>query len=60
MATLSACKSNVELETSSMDVDDKEEYVGLSQLNSELEDQLCDLADVTLQAHSEHLQYLEG
>ncbi|KAI8597958.1 hypothetical protein EDD21DRAFT_407202 [Dissophora ornata] len=60
MATLSACKSNIELETSSMDVDDKEEFVGLSQLNSELEDQLCDLADVTLQAHSEHLQYLEG
>ncbi|KAG0292552.1 hypothetical protein BGZ98_002539 [Dissophora globulifera] len=55
--TLSACKSNVEMETSHMDHDAVD---GHSYLSTELKDQLFDLADVTLQAHSEHLQYLEG
>ncbi|KAF9106726.1 hypothetical protein BGX27_009041 [Mortierella sp. AM989] len=54
MGTLSICNKNLNSEASAMDVD------GPSYLNSELHDQLCDLADVTLQAHSERLQYLEG
>ncbi|KAG0019568.1 hypothetical protein BGZ80_005609 [Entomortierella chlamydospora] len=52
--TLSICRKNPGQEADTMDVD------GPSYLSSELHDQLCDLADVTLQAHSEHLQYLEG
>lgn len=42
-----------------MDVD-KDNSESLAPLERELRDQLCDLADFTLQAHSEHLQYLEG
>jgi hypothetical protein len=42
-----------------MDVD-KDSSESLAPLERELREQLCDLADCTLQAHSEHLQYLEG
>ncbi|KAF9435504.1 hypothetical protein BGZ76_006163 [Entomortierella beljakovae] len=54
MTTLSICKKHPNLESGDMEPD------GDSSLGSELQDQLCDLADVTLQAHSERLQYLEG
>ncbi|KAF8963468.1 hypothetical protein BGZ46_000959 [Entomortierella lignicola] len=54
MTTLSICKKTPDSDVDNMDID------GPSYLNSELHDQLCDLADVTLQAHSERLQYLEG
>ncbi|KAF9171289.1 hypothetical protein BGX21_010335 [Mortierella sp. AD011] len=54
MVTLSICRKNPGQEAGTMDID------GPSYLSGELHDQLCDLADVTLQAHSEHLQYLEG
>ena len=43
-----------------MDVDGQEQVNGLSNSDLEMRDQLCDLADVSLQARSEHLQYLEG
>ncbi|KAF9940281.1 hypothetical protein BGZ67_008048 [Mortierella alpina] len=45
---------------SEMDVDSQDGKDTLAELTMELKDQLCDLADVTLQAHSERLQYLEG
>ncbi|KAG0367944.1 hypothetical protein BC939DRAFT_506537 [Gamsiella multidivaricata] len=60
MATLSICKSDRESGIDAMDMDDRGGAGGSSHLSSELKDQLCDLADVTLQAHSERLQYLEG
>ncbi|KAI1311051.1 hypothetical protein EDD11_003558 [Mortierella claussenii] len=52
--TLSICKKNLSTSDSDIELD------GPSYLTSELQDQLCDLADVTLQAYSERLQYLEG
>ncbi|KAG0053883.1 hypothetical protein BGZ83_000280 [Gryganskiella cystojenkinii] len=57
--TLSACRSNSS-DAEAMDVDGQEQLNGLSDLDLEMRDQLCDLADVSLQAHSEHLIYLEG
>ncbi|KAG0213244.1 hypothetical protein BGX28_004817 [Mortierella sp. GBA30] len=59
LRTLAHCHENLELSQSIMDTDGH----GLDQLTGltlELKDQLCDLADVTLQAHSERLLYLEG
>lgn len=42
-----------------MDVDGQEQLNGLSDSDVELRDQLYELADATLQAHSEHLLFLE-
>ncbi|CAO3563968.1 unnamed protein product [Mortierella alpina] len=52
--TLEHCTGN------EMDVDNHDGLDAVADLTMELKDQLCDLADVTLQAHSERLQYLEG
>ncbi|KAK3818833.1 MAG: hypothetical protein J3Q66DRAFT_178778 [Benniella sp.] len=58
-ATLAICQANPE-ENIGMDVDSREGADDVSYFSSELKDQLCDLADAALQAHSERLQYLEG
>ncbi|KAF9986486.1 hypothetical protein BGZ65_007457 [Modicella reniformis] len=58
-ATLAICQANPE-ETGRMEVDGKDDTNEVSDLSPELKDQLCDLADAALQAHSERLQYLEG
>ncbi|KAG0251050.1 hypothetical protein BG011_007880 [Mortierella polycephala] len=58
--TLATCRANLEQSAGTMDVDDQIGVDALADITFELKDQLCDLADATLQAHSEHLQYLEG
>jgi hypothetical protein len=58
-ATLAICQANPE-ENVGMDVDNREGADDVSYFSPELKDQLCDLADAALQAHSERLQYLEG
>ncbi|KAF9584965.1 hypothetical protein BGW38_004467 [Lunasporangiospora selenospora] len=52
--TREACGSQHKTDESTMEVDGDEDG------HSDLTNQLCDLADITLQAYSEHLQYLEG
>ncbi|KAF9933143.1 hypothetical protein FBU30_006467 [Linnemannia zychae] len=59
MATLDLCLAIPVKESESMDVD-KDKQDSFTPLENELREQLCDLADLTLQAHSEHLQYLDG
>ncbi|KAF9914924.1 hypothetical protein BX616_007284 [Lobosporangium transversale] len=54
METLSTFKKHVDTKKKSLDV------IRSSPSTDELLDQLCDLADVALQAFSERLQYLEG
>lgn len=59
--TLAICQANPEESNTRMDVDTgKEGSNEVSFFSPELKDQLCDLADAALQAHSERLQYLEG
>ncbi|KAF9426006.1 hypothetical protein BGZ94_007025 [Podila epigama] len=58
--TIAVCKAEQTGNSLSMDVDGNEAEVGLTRIDSELKEQLYGLADVTLQAHSERLQYLEG
>lgn len=58
-ATLNLCVVAPDQNGTSMEVDkDGSEF--LAPLERELRDQLCELADFTLQAHSEQLHYLEG
>ena len=56
--TLAACKA-VSDDTAAMDVDGQDQPTGLSDSEVELRDQLYELADVTLQAYSEHILFLE-
>lgn len=56
--TLAACKA-VSDDTTAMDVDGQDQRTKLSDSDAELRDQLYELADVTLQAYSEHILFLE-
>ncbi|KAK3834532.1 MAG: hypothetical protein J3R72DRAFT_452074 [Linnemannia gamsii] len=58
-STQGLCRSAPGQDVTEMDVDTVHSDP-LTPLELELREQLCDLADFTLQAHSEHLQYLEG
>lgn len=57
--TLAACKASQESNGSSMDIDGTETEFEFTHVDSELKDQLYDLADVALQANSDRLAYLE-
>ncbi|KAF9094653.1 hypothetical protein BGX23_001822 [Mortierella sp. AD031] len=59
-ATHELCFAALERDGQLMDLDNLKESVSLTPLDLELRDQLCDLADFTLQAHSDSLAYLEG
>ncbi|KAG0027832.1 hypothetical protein BGZ81_005242 [Podila clonocystis] len=58
--TLAACKSSQASNASSMDIDGTETESEFTHVDTELKDQLYDLADVALQANSDRLAYLEN
>ncbi|KAF9320512.1 hypothetical protein BG003_005898 [Podila horticola] len=58
--TLAACKASQASNGSSMDIDGTETESEFTHVDSELKNQLYDLADVTLQANSDRLAYLEN
>ncbi|KAF9904795.1 hypothetical protein EC991_002299 [Linnemannia zychae] len=58
-STHALCRPDPDQDSGAMDIDNSNSDP-LTPLENELKEQLCDLADFSLQAHSEHLQYLEG